>query len=41
MFLLNVGRAAFKQDWGLVTGMLAGALDKIRGQRMVEAGGRA
>ena len=33
--LLNVGRAAFKNDWGLVTGMLAGAFEHARGKGLV------
>ena len=37
LFILNFGRAAFKNDWGLVTGMIAGAMDKLRGKSMIQA----
>jgi GT2 family glycosyltransferase len=36
LFLLNVGRAAFKSDWGLVTGMIVGAWEQARGKGLVD-----
>lgn len=36
LFLLNVGRATFKGDPGLVTGMLAGAWEQSRGKGLVD-----
>jgi GT2 family glycosyltransferase len=36
LFLLNIGRAAFKNDWGLVTGMIVGAFEQARGKGLVD-----
>ncbi|MFN2388433.1 MAG: glycosyltransferase family 2 protein [Actinomycetota bacterium] len=36
LFLLNVGRALFKRDPGLVTGMLVGAVEQARGKGLVD-----
>ena len=36
LFLLNVGRATFKRDPGLVTGMLVGAWEQSRGRGLVD-----
>ncbi|HET7483479.1 MAG TPA: glycosyltransferase family 2 protein [Actinomycetota bacterium] len=36
LFVLNVGRAAFKNDWGLVTGMIVGAFEQARGKGLVD-----
>ena len=33
-FLLNAARAAVRNDWGLVTGMIAGAWDQMRAERV-------
>ncbi|MBW3595189.1 MAG: glycosyltransferase [Actinobacteria bacterium] len=42
-FLLNVARAAARNDWGLVTGMIAGALEQTRARGTLDLaqGGRA
>ena len=36
LFILNVGRAAFKNDWGLVTGMVVGAFEQARGKGLID-----
>ncbi len=36
LFVLNVGRAIFKRDPGLVTGMLIGAFEQARGKGLVD-----
>ena len=36
LLVLNIGRAAFKRDPGLVTGMIAGALEQGRGKGLVD-----
>lgn len=36
LFTLNLGRAAFKNDWGLVTGMIVGAWEQARGKGLVD-----
>jgi hypothetical protein len=36
LFILNIGRAAFKNDWGLVTGMVVGAFEQARGKGLVD-----
>ena len=36
LFVLNIGRAAFKNDWGLVTGMIVGMWEQARGQGLVD-----
>jgi GT2 family glycosyltransferase len=41
LFVLNLGRALFKRDPGLVTGMIAGAWEQARGKGLVDpAAGR-
>jgi GT2 family glycosyltransferase len=36
LFVLNVGRASFKRDPGLVTGMIVGAWEQARGKGLVD-----
>jgi GT2 family glycosyltransferase len=36
LFFLNLGRAAFKNDWGLVTGMVVGGVEQARGKGLVD-----
>lgn len=36
LFILNIGRAAFKRDPGLVTGMVVGAFEQARGKGLVD-----
>ena len=36
LFFLNVGRAAFKNDWGLVTGMIVGGWEQARGKGLID-----
>jgi hypothetical protein len=36
LFVLNVGRALFKRDPGLVTGMIVGAFEQARGRGLID-----
>lgn len=36
LFILNIGRAAFKNDWGLVTGMIVGGFEQARGKGLID-----
>lgn len=36
LFVLNIGRATFKNDWGLVTGMIVGMWEQARGKGLVD-----